>query len=154
MNSAQCDAINKKALVAGSVNTGTEGGWGKVGVMCAASLMRRMTVCRGPARSGKWPECDCCCHAAAAGHCGPGCVPPGSDCPEPAGSGPRRTVLTGGPRCSPASAQVPDVGGRRGPAVAAECPARPPAAQEGAGPPAGPGECLQQLQLGWWWTWT
>lgn len=31
MNSAQCNAINKKALVAGSVNTGTEGGWGEVG---------------------------------------------------------------------------------------------------------------------------
>lgn len=79
--------------------------------MCAASLMRKMMVCRGPAHSGKWPECDCCCRAAAAGRRGPGYVRPGSDCPEPAGSGPRRPVLTGGPRCSPASAQAPDAGG-------------------------------------------
>lgn len=140
-----------KALVAGSVNTGKEGGSGEVGVMCTASLMRRMTVCRGPARSGKWHECGCCFRAAAAaGCCGPGCAPPGSDCPELAGSGSHKPVLPGGGRCSPAQeAQVPDAGGRRRLAAGVECPTRPPAAQEGARPRAGPGGCLQQLQLGW-----
>lgn len=71
---------------------------------CATSLMQRVTVGQGPARSGKWPECGCC--RAAAGCCGPGCVQPGSDRPEPAGSGPRGPVRAEGSCCSLARAPV------------------------------------------------
>lgn len=87
---------------------------------CVANrLMQRVTACRGPARSGKWPESGCRCYAAAG--C---CVRPGPSRPEPAGSGPRRPVLAGGLHCSQTPAPAPPAGG--------ECPARPPAAREGA----------------------
>lgn len=90
--------------------------------------MQRVTAYQGPARSGKWLECGCC--GAAAGCCGPGCVLPG--CPEPAGLGPRRPALAGGLRCSLGPAQILLGGGRWHLAAAAECPARLPAAPEGA----------------------
>ena len=82
------------------MNTAVEEG------LSAAWLMQRVTVCQGPARSGTWPECGCrpaaaaAAAAAAAGCRGPGRVPPDSDCPEAAGSGPRSPALAEGPRCS------------------------------------------------------